>query len=644
MDAKVETNAAAGDGEPMLPAGYDPYHHLHDEAYAAPFAEARVGWRDLICVAGRRLESLDGTWNFVLDLHDEGLRQRWFEDAPAPIDGWTTPRDYDDGAWQTTPVPSCWNVMRPEWTYFEGGAWYTRELTFAPGRAGERVFLRVGAANYEARVFLNGVFIGSHRGGSTPFFIELTGHLAAGANRLQIQVDNRRRPERVPMNHTDWFNYGGLYREVGLLRVPAVFIRDFGVALVPGSQGRRIAVDVALSDRIDGTARFAIEGLANDVTIPVANGVGRIEFDAAPELWSPDSPRLYPVSLAFGDDEVGDRIGFREIAVEGQRILLNGQDIFLRGICVHEDDIALGKVSTEADIRRRFADAKSLNANFLRLSHYPHHELAARIADEVGLLLWEEVPVYWAIDFANPDTFADADNQLREMICRDRNRASIVIWGVGNENADTDARLAFMSGLAASCRELDPTRLVSAACLINREHFRIEDRLSQVLDVIGLNQYFGWYEPSLDGLRRLFANSDLDKPLVITETGADAVAGRDGRPGELFGETHQSDLYERQLDLVETAPYVRGFCPWILYDFRTERRQTAYQRGWNLKGLIAADKTTRKKAFSTLSERYSELAQQQTPAGAWTARRLGQTDPAGTTRPNNQNTTRRTSR
>jgi hypothetical protein len=119
-----------------------------------------------------------------------------------------------------------------------------------------------------------------------------------------------------------------------------------------------------------------------------------------------------------------------------------------------------------------------------------------------------------------------------------------------------------------------------------------------------------------DARAGLFANSDLDKPLVITETGADAVVGRDGRPGELFGETHQSDLYGRQLDLVENAPYVRGFCPWILYDFRTERRQTAYQRGWNLKGLTAADKTTRKKAFTTLSERYAELAQQQKPAGA----------------------------
>jgi beta-glucuronidase len=503
MDAKVESSPVRGPAEHALQPGHDPYHHLHDEAYAAPFSEGRVGWREMLSVAGRTIESLDGAWNFVLDLHDEGLRQRWFEDAPDPIGGWTTPRDYDDGGWQTTTVPSCWNMMRPEWTYFEGGAWYTRQLDFAPDKAGERVFLRIGAAQYEARVFLNGVFLGSHRGGSTPFFIELTGRLATGANRLQINVDNRRRPERVPMNHTDWFNYGGIYREVGLVRVPAVFIRDFGVALVPGSAGKRIAVDVTLSEPGSGTARLTIEGLAGDIAVPVSGGIGRLDFEAAPELWSPDSPRLYAVSLTFGEDRLSDRIGFREIRVEGQRILLNGEDIFLRGVCVHEDDRELGKVSTEQDIRRRFADARALNANFLRLSHYPHHELAATIADEVGLLLWQEVPVYWAIDFANPDTFADADNQLREMIRRDRNRASVIIWGVGNENADTDVRLAFMSGLAASCREMDPTRLVSAACLINREHFRIEDRLSDALDIIGLNEYFGWYEPSLDGLKRL---------------------------------------------------------------------------------------------------------------------------------------------
>ena len=598
----------------------DPYHHLHEEAYAAPFAAGRVGWEDMITIAGRPVERLDGVWRFVCDLYDEGLRQRWYEDDATPIESWRVPRDYDDGAWQTTEVPSCWNTSRPEWTHFEGGAWYTRTLDDVAQRPGERVFLRVGAASYEARVFLNGHFIGAHRGASTPFFIELTGKLLATANRLQIQVDNRRRADRVPMHHTDWFNYGGLYREVGLVFVPQVFIQDLGVALVPGSGGDCVAVDVTLSAACDGTVEVEIEGLLPPFALPVAKGRGRIEVPAAPELWSPARPRLYAVTARFGDDIVRERVGLREIRVEGRRILLNGADIFLRGIGVHEDDHALGKASNDADIRRRFAHALELGCNFVRLAHYPHHERAAEIADEMGLLLWAEIPVYWAIDFANPDTYADAENQLCELIRRDRNRASVIVWGVGNENADTDLRLAFMSRLVEAARQRDATRLVSAACLINREHFRIEDRLADKLDVIGLNEYFGWYEPSLDSLQRLFENSQPDRPVVITETGADALAGRRGPGSELFTEDHQARVLEAQFDLAERTPYVRGFCPWLLYDFRTERRQTQLQRGHNLKGLIAADKATKKIAFAMLAARYRAHARQEESAPGTTAR------------------------
>ncbi len=598
----------------------DPYHHLHEEAYTAAFAAGRVGWMDMITVAGRPIERLDGVWHFVCDLHDEGLRQRWYEDDAAPIERWQVPRDYDDGAWQTTQVPSCWNTTRPEWTYFEGGAWYTRTLDGIVQHPGERIFLRIGAASYEARVFLNGRFVGAHRGASTPFFVELTDRLRPAGNRLQIQVDNRRRADRVPMHHTDWFNYGGLYREVGLVRVPQVFIRDFGVALVPGSGGRRIAVDLTLSEPLDGAATVGIEGLLPPFALPIVKGHGQLELPASPELWSPSRPCRYAVTARFGDDIVRDRVGLREIRVEGRRILLNGADLYLRGIGVHEDDLALGKVSTDADIRRRFAHALKLGCNFVRLAHYPHHERAAEIADEMGMLLWAEIPVYWAIDFANPDTYADAENQLCELIRRDRNRASIIVWGVGNENADTDLRLAFMSGLVDAARRRDATRLVSAACLINREHFRIEDRLAAKLDVIGLNEYFGWYEPSLEGLERLFKNSDPQRPVIITETGADALAGRRGPSSELFTEDHQARVLLAQFDLVERTPYVRGFCPWLLYDFRTERRQTRLQRGHNLKGLIAADKATEKRAFAALAARYRAHASQQESAPGSIAR------------------------
>jgi beta-glucuronidase len=218
------------------------------------------------------------------------------------------------------------------------------------------------------------------------------------------------------------------------------------------------------------------------------------------------------------------------------------------------------------------------------------------------------VPVYWAIDFANPATLADAENQLRELIRRDRNRASIIIWGVGNENADTNARLDFMARLASAARSLDDSRLIAAACLINRSEFRIEDRLASHLDVIGVNEYFGWYEEGFESLDRLLANSSPDRPVIVSEFGADALAGFVGAAGILFSEEHQAHVYREQFRRILKAPYIRGACPWLLYDFRTDRRQTRLQKGWNLKGLMAADKTTRKRAFAEIAAIYRDLA------------------------------------
>ena len=248
-----------------------------------------------------------------------------------------------------------------------------------------------------------------------------------------------------------------------------------------------------------------------------------------------------------------DRIGFREIRASGQQLFLNGQPLFLRGICVHEDDIALGKATTEADIRRRFQHARALNANFLRLAHYPHHERVARIADEVGLLLWEEIPVYWEVDFASEDTWRDAANQLSELIRRDRNRASVILWSVGNETPDSPERTRFLGRLAELARLADPTRLITAACTL--QDGRIQDSLEAGLDVIGLNEYFGWYDPDLAGLARTLAASTPTRPVIISETGADALSGwRDPRR-PLSSEDRQAEIYRAQFEMLERASY-----------------------------------------------------------------------------------------
>lgn len=579
----------------------DPFAHLHDEAYDAPLTLRRAGASRLVLAQGRPETSLDGTWRLTLDPFEEGLRQRWYANDDAPPTAWDTPRDWQWDSGEPAPVPGCWNLLRPELLHYEGAAWYVRDLEAEAPATGECVLLQFGAAAQRAEVFLNGVHLGGHLGGSTPFSLDATAALQAGRNRLMVMVENARRPERVPMHHFDWFNYGGLHRGVSLLRVPRLHLRYFAIWLEPGSAFRCIRLRAILSHPADSTGRLVIPALGIDAEVPFRAGAADMLFDAVPPLWSPANPVLVDVELRHGGEVLRDRVGFREIRAEGTRILLNGQDLVLCGVCVHEDDLATGRCSDEADIRRRIAHARELGANFLRLAHYPHDERVARLCDEAGLLLWCEIPVYWAIDFENPETLADARNQLEELIARDANRASIILWGVGNENADTDARLAFMAELARAARAADPSRLITAACLINRAEFRIEDRLAEHLDVIGLNEYFGWYEQGFQGLQRLLANSRPDRPVIISETGADARAGHRDAAAPLFSEERQVAFYEGQCAALERAAYVRGMAAWLLYDFRSLRRQTREQGGFNRKGVVAEDKATKKLGFAALA-------------------------------------------
>ena len=574
---------------------------LHDEDYDRPYNLQNLNAETLIFTGGRASRSLDGDWNFCVDLLDTGLRQKWFALAPVASSERAEPWDYDPFEGDTVPVPSCWQMLNERWYFFEGSAWYTRSFShdLLPGK---RLFLRVGAAQYDCKVFLNGQFLGNHYGGSTPFCVELTEAIGSGENWLMLCVNNRRTRDRLPMRNTDWFNYGGVYREVELFETPQTVIRDLFLYLDDDGIHVEAAVDGPATQ-----AKLAIPRLDLATTLTLTNGRAQTILQAQPDLWSPENPVLYDVTLSAGGDSVGDRVGFRRIERRGTRILLNGQPVFLRGISVHEDDELQGKLTSEADIRRRFAHARELGCNFLRLAHYPHHEMAARIADEMGLMLWEEIPVYWAVDFTNSATRHDAENQLCELIRRDRNRASVIIWSVGNENPDTDARLDFMKGLAERARAEDPSRLTSAACLINHYDLVIEDRLSAHIDVIGINEYYGWYEENFSDLATVGANSNPDRPVVISETGADAdhIAGPDTG---LFSLAYQAEYYRRQIEILRKLDYVKGMTPWILYDFRVERRQGIYQRGFNRKGLIAADKVTKKPAFSILAAYYAERA------------------------------------
>ena len=554
----------------------------------------------------RKRQSLDGLWHYGIDQYDTCLRSKWYEENYYDGDGRQLPVDFSFDEWPVMQLPCCYNMIDRELFLYEGSMVFTRKFLFEK-KDGERAVLKIGAANYVCRVFLNKQFVGMHRGGSTPAYFDITEYVEK-QNRIIITVDNTRHPWQVPMENTDWFNYGGIYRSMELFTVPNVFVKDMSVMLDPKDCSHQtIRAEVALSKQITGQARFRIMQLGIDVPVEIQEGVGAITVKAGPKLWEPENPVLYEVEVSYEGDVLRDRIGFRDIRVEKNKILLNDKEIFLRGVSCHEDSVANGKALTEEERIETIRIAKELGCNFMRLAHYPHHENMAKLADEMGLLLWEEVPVYWDIDFDNPATYEDAKNQLLELIGRDKNRASVIIWSVGNENLDTESRYLFMSKLVNEAKQADPSRLVSAACLVNGKTNRIEDRLGDCLDVIGINEYCGWYEPDFGKLPDLMENSEPGKPVIITEFGADARWGHRGSITEKGTEDCQAYIYEQQVETLEKIPYVQGMTPWILYDFRCPRRLSLIQGYYNLKGLCSADKKNRKLAFSVLQEFYQRI-------------------------------------
>ena len=578
---------------------------IHLEDYTEQYEKCYATADTVVFEGGRRRKSLNGEWYYAVDQYDTCLRQKWFSENYYTEQGFSLPVDYSFDEWPKMKLPACFNTFAKEYLLYEGPFVFTRKFS-CDRNADEKVILRIGAANYVCRVFINKQYVGMHRGGSTPAFWDVTEYIGQD-NRIIISVDSTRRPEQLPTENTDWFNYGGIYRDIELIYVPKTYIKSFKTELVPDGTYKNINIKINLSEMINTEAVFSISELNISETIDIKGGIADVTIEAAPILWCPENPKLYDVTLECEGDIVTDRVGYREIKVSGREILLNGESVFLRGISCHEDSVVNGKGLTDEERRENIMLAKELGCNFMRIAHYPHHENMAKLADELGMLLWEEIPVYWAVRFDREKTYMDAENQLRELMNRDYNRASVIVWSVGNENADTDERLSFMGRLAKKAHEEGGSRLVSAACLVDAQENRIADRLADYLDVIGINEYCGWYNPDFSTLPKLFENSNPDKPVIITEFGADAMSHHHGNIDDKGTEECQADVYEKQIGAIRNIPYIKGMTPWILYDFRCPRRSSYIQNYYNRKGLLSEDKTYRKPAFYVLQKFYNEL-------------------------------------
>lgn len=576
--------------------------------------------------------SLSGPWHWSVDPYRDGLAgfhgeepgigHRQYGDLDPEVEATKHPKqlfEFDMERSATAVLPLSWITHDPTMRYYDGLVWYQRLFTAAVER-GKRYFLRFGAADYHARVYLDGKKIGEHEGGFTPFAFDVTEALRCGQNQVTVGVDSQRSPDSVPPTVTDWETYGGLTRPVRLIEIPATYIDDSWIRWT--SDGR-----IRATVHLEGAGAA---GVVVDVRIPDLSAAlrGRTDGDgnwtgeigAPPRLkrWSPDKPTLYNVIVESGGDRIDDHIGFRTLVVRGDDILLNGKPILLRGISLHEEELGSNPTRnmTPEAARALLLQIKiGLHGNFVRLAHYPHSEATTRLADEMGLIVWSEIPVYWRVNFARPETLELARRMLAENIRRDRNRASIALWSVGNETPVSPERTAFLQTLVGDVRKLDDTRLVTAALLARRDkqdghvEMVIDDPLAASLDVMAVNTYNGWYsDDRLADLPSIGWRTGLAKPLIFSELGADAKAGfHDPTGARKYSEEYQAEHYRQTLAMAVKVPFLRGMSPWILKDFRSPRRQhPIFQQGWNRKGLLS-ETGERKEAFGVLSSFYAQL-------------------------------------
>lgn len=572
--------------------------------------------------ARKNYTSLNGEWQYIIDPYETGFynyrREQRYPTDPEAYWNSDVPRDksqrieFGYSTKNTLKVPGDWNSQNPIFLYYEGSVWYRKSFDYSKKAEKNTVYLHFGAVNYRADVFLNGVMLGTHLGGFTSFGYYLPDSLLkAKDNTLTVRVDNKRLADEIPTINTDWWNYGGITRDVALIELPKNHIQDYKLY----TEG----------NAIKGFVKLAENKASNQVTIEIPELSARLSIKANSDSlifnipvkkltkWSPELPKLYTVKISTQTDTLNDKIGFKTIETQGKNLLLNGKSLFMRGICIHEEIAEeRRRAHSKADALKLLKMAKDMNCNMVRLAHYPHNEWMLKVADSLGLIVWSEIPVYWTIQFGSNTVYNKAETQLKEMIFRDKNRVSIAIWSVGNETPKTEERLTFMKKLAQTAKKLDSTRLISAACEVHflpekPNTFMIDDPLGQYLDVVSVNEYLGWYWGIPTDCRDKNFEIKYDKPFFISEMGAEAKEGFYGDTLTRWSEDYQAWFYKEQLKMLDKiGKQWVGISPWLMTDFSSPKRNhPVFQAGWNNKGLISSS-GKKKKAYDELKNFYHQ--------------------------------------
>lgn len=575
--------------------------------------------------------SLNGLWDFVVDL-DPRYHTKPYYALP----------DWNRRHWKKVPVPGVWNKYAERLELYEGVGWFAREFSLPALPEGTTCLLRFGGVNYLCEIYLNGEPVGTHEGGYTEFTLDVSHLVQPGRNVLAVRVDNRSLLMRLPPL-LGYFNYGGIHRDVTLEIYPGAYLSDLGYEARPSAEGGivRLYGRVEKADGGHCQVIVACAGQSQRTTV-AADGQFKLEW-TIPDIvpWSPEKPALYPAHLSIeraGKVEYQREftIGFRHIATNGTRIELNGQPIRFRGICYVYDSPAYGLVMHPEQYEADLQLLRELGINAIR-SHFPFSEEFLNACDRMGFMVWVEIPTY-CLDtrlphcryaFSDPSLLQLALSMLEEMVRQSRLHPSVCIYGIGNEcDINVPDAPEFFRQLANRARGLDPTRLLSYACLYLTG---IPDYLIDLVDVVGLNEYWGWYDqvmeddlpreiaPSpqpttveLSPLRQLLdmLSSSCPKPILLTEFGADSIPGYRSTNRDFWSEDYHAHLLRETIALVERYPFVCGTFPFTFCDYRDPSKLVgAYWNGLNYKGVVTYERR-KKAAFEALREMYKRTETQ----------------------------------
>jgi beta-glucuronidase len=558
----------------------------------------------MINVDGRNTTSLNGKWTVLLDPTGIGdWKQVWQEKKPQSKTDFV---EYSFDGGPELQVPGDFNSQMCELAYFEGTVWYKKQFSYTISE-GKRLFLHFGAVNYLAEVYLNGEKIGSHEGGFTPFQFEIGSQVRDGVNTVIVKVNSNRMENGLPGLGYDWFNYGGITRDVNLIETDHTFIEDYFIQLKKGSLNTVHGWVKLNGAQTKQTIEIEIPELKlRYKTKSNEDGLARVEFKTGFKLWSPENPKLYRVTVKSVSDFMVDTIGFRSIEVQGNQVLLNQKPIFLKAVNIHEENpYRKARAHSTEDARVLLNAAKELGCNFVRLAHYPHSENMVKEAEKMGLMVWNELPVYQHIQFAESLMPTKLELMMHEMVTRDRNRCAVVVWALSNETyPGKPNRNEALIELTHKCRAVDSTRLITH--VINTQsyqnnQFDVWDGLYEYSDLIAINEYIGWYipwqgEPSDTKWNIAFP----DKPMFISEFGGEALFGNNDGPTDeaaYWTEDYLERIYINQVEMFSTIPNLSGVCPWLLFDYKSlGRMNQVYQNGFNRKGLLS-ENGQKKKAW-----------------------------------------------